>query len=451
MRRRMVRLAVLAAALAVALFGIPLALAVTEFAESNEFRDLESVADATALGVASDLYDGVPEVLPDKPDHITIGLYDEDGILIKGTAPVIPDQQVAQALAAEVSRGHQGDTLVVAIPVTHDGDVIGVVRAATPRSIIAGVVWPAWSAMAALAALAIGAVTIVAQRQAEEMARPLEDLDNAARRLGDGDFSVRAAPSAIPEIDSVGQSLNSTAERLGELLRRERAFSAEASHQMRTPLAGLRLQLEAALVNPRADTRAALSSALESVDRLERTVSELLVLARGARGHDRGPLDVPGLLKEIEEGWPRRPGADGRPVRIVTASEIPRSTASTAAVRQILAVLVDNAVVHGAGPVTVAVRDAAGALAIDVSDEGPGPAVGEAVFAPREKARNGHGIGLSLARRLAEAEGGRLRLTSRQPTTFTVLLPVAEAMPSSSERDSTASDPAGAEQPAEHG
>lgn len=426
MRRRMVRLAVLAAVLAVALFGVPLALAVTEYAEANEFRDLESVAEATGLGVASDLYDDVPDELPDKPDGVVIGLYDEDGVLLMGTAPALPDRQVRQAMRAKVGRGHEGNMLVVAIPVTHDDDVIGVVRAATPRSVIAGAVWPAWLAMVVLAGLAIGTVTVTARRQAQDMARPLEELAHAARRLGDGDFSVRAEPADIPEIDSVGHSLNTTAERLGELLRRERAFSAEASHQMRTPLAGLRLQLEAALVDPNGDVRGAVRSALESVDRLERTVSELLTLARGSRGTDRGPLDLRGLLDEIRQGWRRRLGTTGREVRLVITPDTPRATASTAAVRQILAVLVDNALVHGAGPVTVAARDAGGVLAIDVSDQGALTASEADLFAPRDLPSDGHGIGLAFARRLAEAEGGRLRLTARRPTTFTVLLPVIE-------------------------
>ena len=94
--------------------------------------------------------------------------------------------------------------------------------------------------------------------------------------------------------------------------------------------------------------------------------------------------------------------------------------------RQILAVLVGDAINQGAGTVTVAVRDAGAALASNVADEGPrigrAPAV---VFARRAPDAVGHGIGLALARRLAEAEGGRLRLSRPAPPTFTLPLPAA--------------------------
>jgi signal transduction histidine kinase len=94
----------------------------------------------------------------------------------------------------------------------------------------------------------------------------------------------------------------------------------------------------------------------------------------------------------------------------------------------VLAVLLDNAATHGGGAVTVTVRDASGALAIDVSDEGPGVSVPEGdLFVRRADTAAGHGIGLALARSLAEAEGGRLRLASAHPATFTLLLPRADA------------------------
>jgi signal transduction histidine kinase len=434
MRRRLVRLAVVAAALAVILFGLPLAVAIWRYAEANELRDLERVAEATALSVAAAVFDNeVPTALPDQADDVELALYDHHGALIVGNGPQEPDEHMQEAMLGEVSDGEADQALVVAVPVSHDGEVIGVVRAATPRATIDGPVWLAWLGMAVLAAAAVGAAYVLAKRQAGTIAHPLEELSTAAARLGDGDFSVRAPTAAIREIDSVADSLNTTAKRLGDLLQRERAFSADASHQLRTPLAGLRLELEAALDDAQGDARP-LVSALAAVDRLDQTVNELLALARDTR-RDRDEFDVQVLLDEITREWSSRTDSAQRPLCVTVEADTPACAASTAAIRQVLAVLLDNAVAHGRGAVSVSARDAGDVVAIDVSDEGPGVAVAEQdLFVRRADTAAGHGIGLALARSLAEAEGGRLRLTNARPATFTLLLPAADPMPDGSRR-----------------
>jgi signal transduction histidine kinase len=255
-------------------------------------------------------------------------------------------------------------------------------------------------------------------------------LSDAARRLGEGDFSVRSAPGGIPEIDAVGMALSRTATRLDDMLARERAFSADASHQLRTPLAGLRLRLEAGLRRDDDDLRKAVTSGLDDADRLERTIGELLELARDTRRGDGGPLNVSALMAEVRRTWNERLSNAGRRLVIEADPRPPETAASTSAARQVLNVLLDNAVTHGAGTVTVRVRDATGALALDVLDEGAALTIPESVlFARGTNGMNGHGIGLALARRLAEAEGGRLALSCADPPTFTLLLPAhAEQM-----------------------
>jgi signal transduction histidine kinase len=228
---------------------------------------------------------------------------------------------------------------------------------------------------------------------------------------------------AIPEIDSVSDSLNTTASRLDEMLARERAFSAEASHQLRTPLAGLRLRLESALDPPGQDLRPAVTAAIGDTDRVERTVDDLLTLARHTTDRGSADLNVPALLNEVQQSWTHRPDSDGRRLEVEVEPNLPASPTSTAAIRQVLTVLLDNAAMHGAGTVTVAVRDAADALAIDVTDHGTGITAPESDLFARRPTTDGHGLGLALARRLVEAEGGRLRLTRPQPPTFTILIP----------------------------
>jgi len=428
-RTRIVGLAVLAAVLAIGLFGVPLAVAVAQYALIDEQTKLEQVAGAAALAVSADVVRGqVPPWLPDaKPNtDIAVYVYDDRRILrITGLGPAGGDAAVGQALDGAIGRRDGDRELVVAVPVTHEGDVIGAVRAASPRSAVYQLIGLAWLAMAGLAGVAIGAVWLLARRQAGRLARPLEELSGAALRLGEGDFSVRTPPRDIPEIDAVGSALNSTAARLDHMLARERAFSADASHQLRTPLTGLRLQLEAALDRPGQDLRHAITAGIGTTDRLEQTIEELLALARDTPKSTAGPLDLVTLLDEIERCWHDRLAAEHRLLRMVVDPHAPPSSASTAAVRQVLTVLLDNAARHGSGMVTVAVRDATDALAIDVCDEGRGITASETeLFTRRSRLADGHGIGLALARSLAEAEGGRLRLTRPVPPTFTLLIPV---------------------------
>jgi signal transduction histidine kinase len=328
-------------------------------------------------------------------------------------------------LDSEPGVDHDRGDLVVAVPVTHDGDLIGVVRVVAAESATRQVMLT-WSGMAGLAVLVGAAVWLIARRQARRLALPLEQLCVTARRLGDGDFSVRTRPDDIPEIDAVGTALNTTAARLDELVARERAFSADASHQLRTPLAGLRLRLEAALDRPDGDLREAVRLSLADADRLEQTIDDLLRLARDTLGASVQAIDPRVLLAEIHREWQPRLDRENRTVEVQCDAGTPCPLASVAAVRQVLHVLLDNAVQHGTGTVTISIRESTDAVAIDVCDQGPGIEVSEReLFARRGIPADGHGIGLALARRLAEAEGGRLHLTRPAPPTFTLLLPTS--------------------------
>jgi signal transduction histidine kinase len=427
-RTRIIGLAVWAAVLAIALFGVPLSVAVLQYSVQTERDELEQFARTVAITVAYDVDDGEWIGEFDNGDSVEAAVYDDDGDWLGGDRSDATELEVTQALAERAGTWTEDGRFVVVVPVTYGDDVIGAVRATSPRSSVLPEVLPAWGAMAALAALAVTAAWLVGRRQARRLALPLEDLATGARRLGDGDFSVRTRNGGIREIDAVGAALNSTAARLDDLLARERAFSADASHQLRTPLAGLRLRLEAALEQPGRDPRPAIAASLVDADRLEATIDEILALARDDRAARAGPVDLRPLLDDLSREWRARLAPQGRALDVTIEAGTPTPRASTAAVRQVLAVLVDNATTHGAGTVAVTAREASGAVAIDVSDEGPGvDQSGSLLFARRADHRNGHGIGLALARRLAESEQGRLHLSQSSPPVFTLLLPRASA------------------------
>ncbi|WP_338595842.1 HAMP domain-containing sensor histidine kinase [Saccharopolyspora sp. SCSIO 74807] len=428
MRRRIVTLTVLAAVLATVLFGLPLAVGAERYFAEDARAELQQAAESAALSAADELFGHQqPLTLPDAGEQTRVALYSPDGRLQVGEGPALADRAVRAAAGdGRLINGSDEDSLVVAVPVADRGKVVGVVRAVTSdREVLLRTVLT-WLTMAGLALFAVLVAWLVSHVIAGKLSRPLEELSGAARRLGDGDFSVRPAPAGVPEIDSVATSMGTTAQRLGQLVARERAFSANASHQLRTPLAGLRLQLELALDDPEQDPDAALRSSVEAADRLERTIDDLLLLAR-AGGPVTAPADVPDLLAELREGWNGLLTAQGRRLEVHAGGTV-RPNASVATLRQVLTVLLDNATTHGAGTVTMTARDADGALAIDVADEGRGVPPGRDPFVQRGES-SGHGIGLALARGLAEAAGGRLRLSRATPPMFTLLLPVADEQP----------------------
>jgi signal transduction histidine kinase len=421
----MVGLSVLAATLAIVLFGVPLAAIVVRYCIDDERNELERVADLAAVSASVQLVQGRPPgELPRSRDVTALGVFTPDGRRIAGSGPDVADPVTVRARTIRIERSTDahGD-IVVAVPIATDTALLGVVRASTPRTETYAKIGIAWLFMAGLAIVALGAVWLVARMMGARMSRPLEQLAGTARALGDGDFSARVRPAGIPEIDTVVAALNSTAARISDVVARERAFSADASHQLRTPLTALRLGLEIALDEPEQDLRAAVTEAITGTDRLQRTIEDLLALARDS-ARPAQPLALAALLDELTATWGPRLAEASRTLRVLVRPAIPVSGASPAAVRQILAVLVDNAVTHGRGAVRLTVRDAGHAVAVDVADEGVELTVPSAqLFARRAPSATGHGIGLALARRLAEAEGGRLRLSASSPPTFTLLVP----------------------------
>jgi signal transduction histidine kinase len=202
------------------------------------------------------------------------------------------------------------------------------------------------------------------------------------------------------------------------------------SHQLRTPLTGLRLHLETALANPTVDSNTAMTVALGEVDRLERTIDDLLALARDV-GSDGEPLDVREVIGDVEQSWHGRLAAAGRPLRVEIERDIGTAQASRGAVRQVLDVLIANAQTHGQGAVRVSAQRVPGGVTVDVSDNGPGvEGDTRAIFERRSGGDTNHGIGLSLARSLAEAEGGRLLLVEPGPKpTFRLVLRAGDPLP----------------------
>ncbi|GLZ53835.1 HAMP domain-containing sensor histidine kinase [Actinomycetospora sp. NBRC 106378] len=425
MRARIVRFAVIVSMVAITVFGLPLAVGAARYYVVDEQSDLEGDAQVAADAIGPVLAAGsVPTDVSPVSAESPAAVYGLDGRRVTGDGPDRLDATLAGSLNGRVERRGSAGAFLVAVPILDGDRRVGVLRAERSQDEAVERTAVTWAVMLVLGVTAVAGTRLVARRLATRLAAPLEVLADDARRLGEGDFTVSAgtADAAVPEVAAVHRSLSVTATRLADLLARERAFSAEASHQLRTPLAGLRLRLEEAASLPPGSpgVTEAVEGSLESADRLDRTVTELLALAREPAGARRARVDIVDLVEQVVEDA----RTDGMAVELQVADEGAAISGSEAAVRQVLAVLLENARVHGEAPVTVTVRDAGPAVALDVADAGSLTVDESALFAARSPAE-GHGIGLALARRLAEDQGGRLRLRSASPTTITLLLPAA--------------------------
>ncbi|MEU1165145.1 HAMP domain-containing sensor histidine kinase [Streptomyces sp. NPDC005921] len=214
-------------------------------------------------------------------------------------------------------------------------------------------------------------------------------------------------------------------QRLG---RPRRGLRRHASHQLRTPLTGLQLALEAGLTQEDdARLRPVLTEALATTQRLHHTVEEVLRLSRSGEvaRPTAATTEVRQLLRETEERWHGLFAQDGRRLECAVRDAPADARIPGAPVSEVLGILLDNARVHGHGTVRLTVRDLDDVLAFDVSDEGAVTGEPARLF-DRGRSGNGHGtgIGLALARDLAAALGGRLSLTKGLPATFTLLVPV---------------------------
>lgn len=422
MKRRLVLAIAGVAGGAVLLFALPLAVVLQRSYRDEELLRLQRDADATTRRI--DLVRGGRDQIEVPRFDGQLSIYSVAGSRVAGAGPPQADGPTRSALRARrpSASADQGE-LVVSVPLLSGERVTGAVRARRTQGAVASRTNRAWLGLAALVATVVALAILAALMLGRRLSRPLEQLAIAARRVGEGDFSVRAQPTNIKEIDEVGAALNRSSQRVDELVSRERSFSADASHQLRTPLAALRLELESsALGSP--ERSAELRPVLTQVDRLQTTIETLLAVSRGTSAGE-ARTDLGRLLRELEARWRGPLAAEGRPLHTSLGVRPAIAAIPLAVLEEITEVLLQNAQVHGRGAVSVAVRRVGDAFALEIGDQGEGfTAGGEKAF--QRGSGSGHGIGLALARSLAHAEGARLQITDPGPRpTISLFLPAA--------------------------
>lgn len=319
--------------------------------------------------------------------------------------------------------GLDGGARLLAVPVdTSTGKRIVVVGTSTAdtdetRTDLEQLLLIALPAALILASIAGYLLAAAALRPVEAMRARAEEISIAApdERL--------PVPATRDEVARLGETLNEMLARLGDALARERAFVADAGHELRTPLAILRAELDLALARGRTpdELRAALASAAEETDRLTQLSEDLLTIAQTERGEL--PLRVePTLLGEIfetvERRFSRRADEAGRRIEVGEGGEL-EAEADSLRLDQAVGSLVDNALRYGAGTIALAARRVGDAVEVHVTDEGPGfppdfiPRAFERFSRAPGAREGGSGLGLAIVATVAEAHGGAAHAANR--------------------------------------
>ncbi len=273
--------------------------------------------------------------------------------------------------------------------------------------------------------LMAGAVTVsyaIARQRAMDIVRPLDELGARAERLGASDPRQPPLRSGIIEIDRLGDALSRGSLQVTRRLAAERDFAADDSHQLRTPLTALLMRLEEIAETDDLEVVAEeVQIAIAQVERLSRTVDDLL--GRTRSGVEASPtVSLDSVLASLQREWQPAFAHARRSIRIIGDRGL-KVRAAPVALAQILTTLLENSLQHGAGTVEVSARRSGPSIVVEVTDQGKGVPtdIAPRVF-ERAVSSSGSGLGLALARDLAEAHGGRLELLSARPAIFALFL-----------------------------
>ncbi|MFF5171485.1 sensor histidine kinase [Micromonospora sp. NPDC000089] len=406
MRRRLTLLAAAVSVLTLVAFLVPLALLVrTVAADRATVRataDAQSLVPVVGTADTTTIRLTVEQLVAESGRPVSVFL--PDGAVLGAAAPRTPAVRLAargQSLTAADAGGRE---VVIAVQGRPDGT--GVIRTVVGRAELENGVARAWAVLALLGGLLVLVGLAVADRLARSLVRPIGELSAVSHRLANAELDARATPAGPPELREVAGALNHLAGRIQVLLREEREQVADLSHRLRTPLTALRLEAEA-LRDPQDAARLA-----AAVDGLERAVTGVIQRARRRSDPAAAPAgcDAVAVVADRLAFWSVLAEDTGRTVAVrlapgplpvgLPADELAAATDA----------LLGNVFAHTPDGTPFAVRLApeADAVTLTVADEGPG--------LPADAARRGAsgagstGLGLDIARRAADATGGRLEL-----------------------------------------
>jgi signal transduction histidine kinase len=312
------------------------------------------------------------------------------------------------------------ELLLVTVPVVDRGNVVGAVRVSESLAEVSARVHRTWLGLAAIGAIVVAAGLGLAWVLATSITKPVRKLERTAVDLGRGDLKARAEVAGPEEIKTLAGSFNRMAERLSASLTSQRDFTANASHQLRTPLTGLKLRLESIEHEGGRAAEEACKAEAEA-DRLSQLVDDLLALEAASTGPPTpgSRIDLSECVREAGDRWADAVGRSGRVLHVSDGHGV-FVLAGTRDVADILDNLIENAIRYSPEGAEIRAeagrRDARSFLA--VSDTGPGipPEERERVFerffrgARGRATRAGTGLGLAIVEELTRRWGGEVRL-----------------------------------------
>jgi signal transduction histidine kinase len=427
--------------LALIAFGVPLALSLRDRVDSEVKGQARSQAEVVATSATEFVDPPQPQPLQRIAERSAesvrgrVIVVDARGNLLADSAGAQTGRsyddrpEVEAALAGngeQITRGSETlgeEILATSVPVLDRNRPIGAVRITQSVEAVNKAVKTSILDIAALAGVVLLLGIVAGALIAQQIARPIRRLDSAARRVAEGNLDTTVAVQGSTEQRSLARAFNEMTQRIKRLLRVQQDFVADASHQLRTPLTGLRLRLENLAERSRGDapTERELGAAMGEIDRLSLIVDELLILSRAGEHELPGErLDLREAARRTVERW--RANAADRGMKLVVLDPGNGAAEGWCAgvdLERSLDSLVENALAYSPRGSTVRLQVAPGR--IDVLDEGPGLAAGEeeAVFerfsrgSASRRGTAGTGLGLAIARELTRQWGGEVRLRNR--------------------------------------
>ncbi len=367
-----------------------------------------------------------------------VAVYDADGRKVAGNAGRPPGGGVVPGSRSTTPRSSIANgRLIVSVPIIPDSGtgMVGTVVLSQSTGPLDHRVVVLWTLIGAVSAAGLIAAAAIAVGLARWASRPLTSLADAARRLGNGALDTRATVgSGPPEIRRLSADFNAMAVRLESLVHGHQSMMAEVSHQVRTPLAALRLRLDLLAEDADEATAADLAGAQQEIARLSRLVNGLLAMAR-AENVTTSPVPVPvhDIVQDRVVAW--GPAADERGVTLTAACPEPIvARACEGHLEQILDNLLANALdaLSAGRSIRVGATAAGGAARVTVADDGQGMSREHQRTAFRRFASGragGTGLGLAIVDRLATASGGSAAIsdTPGGGLTVTIDLPLETA------------------------